>query len=267
MRKSSARVAVAITASILLLAACVSKGSGEDSNTLTVMTNANILSGLTSASLKDKSTISSWYAIYHKLWEKQFPKMKIKEIKIGAANGSDTDTIEVTKTLLGVNAGNPTDLIGIHGQLPELVKRGAVENLDKYYKAAGIKPSYFLKPLSDYVRYNGHWYGMPGASNPTTGTILYIPDKVRAAGIDPQHLPDTFSELWDATKKVTRFGPNGQIERIGLPVDTSLNFINFYCGRQTTYDPKSDTFHADAPCVKDYLTYNKRLLDFYGGVQ
>jgi ABC-type glycerol-3-phosphate transport system substrate-binding protein len=248
---------------LLLLANCApsQQQSKQSNNTLTAMTNSGIFAGLTKASLKEKSTISSWYKIYHELWKQKFPDLTIKEVKVA------DDNAEVTKTLLAVNAGNPPDLIGVHGQLPELVKRGAVQNLDKYYEAAGIKPSYFLKPMADYVRYDGHWYGLPGASNPTTGTILYIPKLVKAAGVDPNQMPKTWNDLWTATKKVTKFDAKGNVERIGLPVDTGLTWVNLYCGRQVTYDQASNKFHADDPCVKDYFRFNKRLVDFYGGIQ
>jgi len=270
MRKhKEGRLLALLLAAALLAAGCSgtagSSGGGSgagrsESNELTVMTNVAVISGITSASLQEKSTISSWYAIYHKLWDQQFPGMKVNEVKV------TDDAAEVTKTLLGVNAGNPPDLIAVHEQLAALVKRGAVENLDSYYAAAGIKPGYFLKPMEDAVRFDGHWYGMPGASNPTQNTLLVVPKYLKAAGIDPNKLPVTWPELWAATRKVTTFDAAGNLTRIGLPVDQTLGLVNLYCGKQTTYDPSSNTFHANAPCVKDYFKYNKRLLDFYGGM-
>ena len=263
MRRTVILLATGLPILLVLMANCApgQQAAKQTSNTLTVMTNSSILAGLTPASLKEKSTISSWYRIYNKQWKKEFPDLKIKEVKVA------DDEAEVTKTLLAVNAGNPPDLIGVHGQLPQLVKRGAVENLDKYYEAAGIKPEYFLKPFAEYLRYDGHWYGLPGSSNPTTGTILYVPNLVQAAGVDPEHMPKTWDQLWDATQKVTKFDAKGNIERIGLPVDASLTWVNLYCGRQVTYDQATNTFHANDPCVKDYFRFNKRLVDFYGGIQ
>ncbi len=262
MRRLLFLLTAGLVATLLLMANCApAQQTAKSNDNLTVMTNAGILSGLTPASLKEKSTISSWYRIYNKLWAKEFPKLKISEVKVA------DDNAEVTKTLLGVNAGNPPDLIGVHGQLPQLVKRGAVENLDKYYEAAGIKPEYFLKPLADYVRYDGHWYGLPGASNPTTGTLLYIPKFVEEAGIDPAHMPKTWKELFAATKKVTKVDAKGNLQRIGLPVDTNLGSVNLYCGKQVTYDQGTNKFHADDPCVKAYFRFNKQLVDLYGGIQ
>ena len=207
-----------------------STGGSATNNDLTVMTNTSILSGLTAKSFDPKNTISSWYGVYHDLWDKQFPKMKINEVQV------KDDDAEVTKTLLSVNAGNPPDLIGVHQQLPQLVQRGALENLDKYYNAAGIKPSDFLGPLADYVRYDGHWYGLPGASNPSYN-LFYIPAQLKAAGFDPQNVPKTFDQLFAASQKAVKFTANGDLQRVGYPVDTGLNLINLYCGKPTTYDP------------------------------
>lgn len=237
-----------------------STGGGVTNNDLTVMTNTGILSGLTAKSFDPKNTISSWYGVYHDLWEKQFPDMKIHEIQV------KDDDAEVTKTLLSVNAGNPPDLIGVHQQLPQLVQRGAVENLDKYYNAAGIKPSDFLGPLADYVRYDGHWYGLPGASNPSFN-LFYIPARLKAAGFDPRNVPKTFDELYAASQKAVKFAPNGDLERVGYPVDTGLNRIDLYCGKPTTYDPATNKFQPTASCVEGYFAYNKKLLDLYGGQQ
>lgn len=233
---------------------------GTDNNNLTVMTNTGIISGLTAKSFDPKNTISSWYGVYHDLWAQKFPKMKIREIQV------KDDNAEVTKTLLSVNAGTAPDLIGVHEQLPQLVQRGAVENLDKYYEAAGIKPSDFLRPLADYVRYDGHWYGLPGASNPSSN-LFYIPDQLKAAGFDPHNVPKTFDQLYAASQKAVKFAPNGDLERVGYPVDTGLNRIDLYCGKPTTFDPSTQKFQANAPCVADYFAYNKKLLDLYGGEQ
>lgn len=256
-----------IVSAIVALGVAVVAGAGakktQDSQELTVMTNAISIFGLTAESLKSKNTIGSWYRHYHALWAKKFPQLKINEIQ---TTGDDAN---VTKTLLAVNAGNPADLIAVHSQLPLLVARRAVENLDKYYKAAGITPDDFLKPAADAVRFNGHWYGLPGASNPTTGTLLYVPKLVKAAGI--KNKPVTWSALYQASKKAVKFDAKGDLVRIGLQVDTNPVFggslIDTYCGQPTLYDAKTNTFHANVQCVKDAFTYQKRLLDLYGGIK
>jgi ABC-type glycerol-3-phosphate transport system substrate-binding protein len=234
----------------------------DDANTLTILTCCGMPSGFTKAAANATNTIFTYYHYYHTLWEKRFPNLKINEIDVS----SYADL--TTKTILGVNAGNPPDLIGTQGQLGALVARKAVQNLDAYYKLYNITPSMFLPALANWARMQGHWYAMPENSNPSEGEILTIPAQVKAAGWDPTKIPRTWSELWTATQKVTKFDGKGGLVRIGVPVSGySAIPINLYCGYFATYDPRTAKFHANSPCIKDYFRYQKRLLDFYGGVQ
>jgi ABC-type glycerol-3-phosphate transport system substrate-binding protein len=237
--------------------------------TLTIMTNANMMAGLTpqTAGEGGSGSISSWYHYYGALWHKQFPNVQIKEIFVPGANGSNVMSLEATKTILAVNAGNPPDLIGTDNYLGLLVGRHALMNLDDLYQRAGIAPSYFLPAMASFARVNGHWYGLPGASNPSASDILYIPQLVKAAGLDPNNIPRTWSGLWAATQKVTTRDSKGNLERIGIPVGgPSTDQINLFCGYYASYDPATAKFHADLPCIKDYFSYELRLLNFYGGV-
>lgn len=264
LRKSHRRLGVMAIAVLLALMTATTTSAkpaqpAADPPQLTVLTNAISIFGLTPASLKSANTVGSWYRIYHTLWEKQFPGLQIKEIQTSG------DEANITKTLLGVNAGNPPDLMAVHGQLPVLVARHAVENLDKYYAAAGLTPDDFLKPMADAVRFNGHWYGLPGATNPTTGSLLYVPKFVKAAGIDKT--PTTWQGLYEASKKVVKFADNGDLERIGYQVDMTNDSVNMYCGKPTTYDAATNSFHPSAACVKANFTYRKKLIDLYGGMK
>jgi ABC-type glycerol-3-phosphate transport system substrate-binding protein len=261
---ASSKLRISLIAGVvatLAIGGCASSGKASgDSNQMTIMTNANVISGVTPKTSHGVNSISSWYTYYHAVWAKDLPKLKISEVQV-----PDIPTA-VTKTLLAVNAGNPTDLIGVSDALPQLVQRGALTNLDKYYKAAGIKPSDFVPALAQFVRYNGHWYGLPGASNPTAEDLLFIPKMLTEAGLNPNAVPRTFDGLWTATQKVTEFGPNHAIKRIGIPVSGSnADMENLFCGSNATWDPKGG-YHADSPCLRKYFEYEKKLIDFYGGL-
>ena len=140
----------------------VTTAAHDDANTLTIMTNTAMFAGLTASTSSKVNTIASWYHYYHTLWQKQFPHLKIHEILVHDMSE------EATKTILAVNAGNPPDIVGTDSLLGMLVARHAVMNLDAFYKRAGITPSYFLPAVAAAARLNGHWYGMPGASGPST---------------------------------------------------------------------------------------------------
>lgn len=228
---------------------------------LTVMTNPTILEGLTAKSASGSNSIASWYTYYHKIWAKDFPNLKITEVNV-----PDEQT-EITKTLLGENAGNPPDLIGLHETLPEMVQRGALMNLTPFFKKAGIKPSDFYGPMAKFARYGGKWYAMPGASNPTSADLLVVPKYLTAAGLDPNKLPRTWAGLLQASEKVTKFGPGHKLERIGEPVEAgSWNMIDQFCDGQVVWNSKTG-YQANAPCIKRFFNYEKKLTDFYGGWQ
>src|SRR5438105_1522107 len=140
----------------------VTTAAHDDANTLTIMTNTAMFAGLTASTSSKVNTIASWYHYYHTLWQKQFPHLKIHEILVHDMSE------EATKTILAVNAGNPPDIVGTDSLLGMLVARHAVMNLDAFYNRAGITPSYFLPAVAAAARVNGHWYGMPGASGPST---------------------------------------------------------------------------------------------------
>jgi ABC-type glycerol-3-phosphate transport system substrate-binding protein len=228
---------------------------------LTIMTCCCMPSGYTAAWANTTNTCYQTYHYYHTLWAKRFPRLQIKEIDV-----SDYPTL-VAKTLLGVNAGDPPDLIGTQGQLGALVARHAVQNLDAYYKNAHITSSLFLPAMAAWAHMAGHWYAMPENSNPSQPELIYIPAHVRAAGWDPSKIPVTWDQLWTATQKVTRWDSKGNLVRIGLPVGApSVIQINTFCGSFATYDPATSRFHANSPCIRDYFRYELRLLNFYGGL-
>jgi ABC-type glycerol-3-phosphate transport system substrate-binding protein len=212
-------------------------------------------------------SISSYYHYYGALWAKAFPCVTIKDVFIAGANGSNVMSTEASKTILAVNAGDPPDIVGNDVFTGMLVSRHVLMNLDPFYKAAGITASYFIPGVAAAAQVGGHWYGMPGASGPSRGDLLYIPAQVKAAGWDPNNIPTTWDGLWTATQKVTKFDSNGNLVRIGLPVTgTSTDQANQYCGYFATYDRATQKYHLNLPCVKAYFTFEKKLLDFYGGV-
>jgi ABC-type glycerol-3-phosphate transport system substrate-binding protein len=234
--------------------------------TLTIMTNSGMMAGLTKATAgTTQGTVSSWYHYYGALWHKAFPNVTIHEIQVPSMAD------EATKTILEVNAGNPPDLIGTDEYLGQLVARHAVMNLDAFYRRAGITARYFLPSEAAQVRVLGHWYAMPGASNPSDDDLLYIPKFVKAAGWDPNKIPRTWDQLWTATQKVTKWDSKGNLVRIGVEVggefsNPDTDQINEFCGYFATYDPKTARFHANLPCIKADFRYELRLLKFYGGV-
>lgn len=262
---------VLVSAGAMIAAGCGS-GSRADGtaspsaepNSITLMTNPLAWGGFTPEAASGSSSISSFYKYYGTLWEKQFPGLAVKEQPV-------KDMAEVVaKTLLSVKAGNPPDLVVIDEDLGTMVKRGLLTNLDPYFQAAGIDGSTFLPAMKDFATVDGHWYALPAASNPSTGDILYLPAQVKKAGFDPDNPPRTWDDLWQAVQKATTFDSAGNLTR--APYDVQWDYgkwsdmMNLYCGSWATYDPQTARFTANAPCMKDFFSFQKKVVDFYGGM-
>ncbi|MGV3490010.1 MAG: extracellular solute-binding protein [Devosia sp.] len=260
--------------SILLGAAAMALGgtllalpaiSQDGSNKLTIMTNSGSWLGLTEDSLNSTSSVSSFYRYFGDLWAEKFPGLEVEEIQV-------KDMSEATsKTLLAVQSRNPVDIIPVGGDLGALVERGALENLDDLYAAAGITEADFLPGVAESARYNGHWYGIPGASDPSVGDLFYIAETLVELGLDPDNPPTTWDELYALIEQTTEFDANGKIVRAGFMLDYRpqqlSDVINVYCGRWETYDPATAQFRADSPCIQGYFNFQKKVLEFYGGIE
>lgn len=255
-----------ITVSLLVVTtSCSSSSTPKPSdNHLTIMTNSGSWAGFGESSLKSANSVNSFYKRFHDIWVKKYPTLSITEETV-------RDMPEATsKTLLAVTSKNPADLIPIGSDLGALVQRGALTNLDAYFKKAGITADDFLPGLAASAQVNGHWYAIPGASDPSTGDLLYMPAAAKAAGLDPVNPPKTWDELYTATVKATKFDSAGNIVRAGYQLNyapTQLSdVVNLYCGSWTTYNQTTGKFNANAPCIKNYFTFQKKVLDFYGGI-
>src|SRR5690242_11569499 len=73
----------------------------DDSNTLTIMTCCGMWAGFNKANIAGEGI--PYLGYYKALWKKRFPNLKIKEIDVQTQAELDT------KTILGVNAGDPPD--------------------------------------------------------------------------------------------------------------------------------------------------------------
>jgi ABC-type glycerol-3-phosphate transport system substrate-binding protein len=259
------RVLSVVGAGLLLATACGSGGTGgggvssTSNQSLAVMSTPGSFSGLTKAAAQGVNSRASWWTYYHGVWAKALPNLKINEISV-----PDYPTLD-TKLLLAENAGNPPDLVSVSDEIPQLVQKGELMNLTPFFKKAGISPSDFLGPMASYARYGGSWYALPAASGPSDGDLLVVPSRLSAAGLNPNNLPTSWEQLWQDTKKVTQFGPDHTLERIGEPVvGNNIYDENLYCGSTVIWNPKSG-YQANTPCIKSFFNYEKRLVDFYGG--
>jgi multiple sugar transport system substrate-binding protein len=283
------KLASAVAAAALLATACASgsPSSGgasghinpspfdSTSARLTLLTYPNIWAGFTKSSSSGASAISSWYTYFNQVWARYLPNVTLQE------SGVPNEAAETERTLLGVSAGNPPDLIAIDRQLPILVQKHALMNLDALYAAYGLTPDNFTTALAQYSRYDGHWYAMPGVNMPTSGDLMFVPQYVQAAGLDPNAPPRTFAQLLTMTKRVTEFNPDRSLKRIGFDLilpggegaDPGFtagsgrfeNEAGLYCNQPSLLWNVKTGYNFLNPCFAQFVTYVQQVIDFYGG--
>jgi ABC-type glycerol-3-phosphate transport system substrate-binding protein len=237
-----------------------------ESNELRIQTSGAGWLGFTSEDATATASNALFYYYWHDIWDAKFPGLTITEDRVKGTNEG------TAKTLLEIQSGNPADLIIVNNHLGQLVERGALTNLDAYFAEAGVTDADFLPAMADWAKVDGHWYALPAASYPAEYGLLFLPQTIEAAGLDPANPPKTFAELWDMTQKVTQFNANGDLERIGYDLADYWSYgkfdvpMNMYCGSWTTYDPSTQRLTANAPCHKEFFAFEKKVLDFYGGM-
>lgn len=64
------------------------------------------------------------------------------------------------------------------------------------------------------TEYNGKYYGLP--VHATQQCLLYNKKLFAAAGLDPEHAPETWEEFYEYAKKLTKYDSNGFITQLGV---------------------------------------------------
>ena len=130
------------------------------------------------------------------------------KIDLEIDNKSDLDTTQ--KVMADIVAGTPPDAVRVTGAvLRAYVDSGRAQPLDECLASAPELAAQLDTGLVDNFRVDGKLYAMPWY---TTLPALFInADAFRAAGLDPQNPPKTWSELQAAAEKLSdpasnRFG-------------------------------------------------------------
>jgi ABC-type glycerol-3-phosphate transport system substrate-binding protein len=119
------------------------------------------------------------------------------------------------KTLLAIAGGTPPDVAGLYGpNVAQYAEDRAIEPLDDYCRANGIKRDNYIPVYWDMGTYRGHQYALP--SVPASTALHYSKTMMREAGLDPEKPPKTIEELNQMAEKMTVKGPDGKYDKMGF---------------------------------------------------
>ncbi|MBE3596973.1 MAG: ABC transporter substrate-binding protein [Hydrogenibacillus sp.] len=196
---------------VLFLSACGSKDSGAgDTAKSSAPTDA-------SPNAKDAGgsrpiEVVWWHAMSGPLGKavdalvEEFNKTH-SDIQVKAVyQGSYDEELTKLKSALGTkNAPTLVQVYEIGSRF--MIDSGAVEPIQTWIDKDGFDASDFEENILGYYTFDGKLYSMPfNTSNPI---LYYNKNMFREAGLDPEKPPQTFEELREAAKKLTKNGKHG----------------------------------------------------------
>ncbi|UCH35590.1 MAG: ABC transporter substrate-binding protein [Armatimonadota bacterium] len=119
------------------------------------------------------------------------------------------------KIVTGIVTGTPPDVMTISDDmLLELAWQGAFMPLEELLAERGIRQQDYFASCWRAGHVNGRLYALAVTSD--SYLLLYNKGAFREAGLDPERPPRTLAELDDYADRLTKYGPNGEIERMGF---------------------------------------------------
>ena len=158
------------------------------------------------------------------------------------------------KFLLSVAGGSPPDVMVQWTQaISTWSQAGVLQPLDTLMTPE--EKRHFLNDCYPAVRnngwYKGHLYGL------TAGFDVYAcywrPDQFRAAGLDPDHFPETLEDLVAVGRKLDQQDAAGRLTRLGFLPSGLAQYAPAFGGG--FYDPKTGQPLLDTPQNRRALSY------------
>ena len=176
-------------------------------------------------------------------FEAAHPGTKVK-LEITVADGLPA------RIQTALRSGSPPDVIEAqHGWVVPYAQANLLLPVDDLVKERAD----FLPASLDYLTWDAKLWGVPFRVD--THAILYNKGMFRAAGLDPEHPPETWPAFVDAAKRLTRKLPNGRMQygfaitgggEVGNTLFRSLPFIWMNGGDIISEDLKTATVNRPA---------------------
>ncbi|MFD9703415.1 ABC transporter substrate-binding protein [Lentzea sp. NPDC059081] len=253
MRKHTRAALLCVAAALTLTACAAGKGGGASSEAAAAPGKDDKLTLTVWSNYSDREYEEVTKAL--KTFNKKFPNIEIKH------EGSQDDD----KITAGIRSGNTPDvaLSFTTDNIGQFCSSGAFQPLKSYIDRDKVDMDQISPAVRDYTEYKGNRCAMPMLTD--VYAMYYNKDLLAGAGITTP--PKTLDELYDAAVKATKKAPNGDIEVAGY-----LPTMGFYANRPTILAPSfgaewekdGKSSLASSPGFTEMMTFQKKLVDFYG---
>lgn len=195
-------------------------------------------------------------------FEQANPGIKIRLLGMGAGG------MNPQKLMTAIVGGAPPDLIRQDRfTIADWASRGAFRSLDDLIARDATdplcpKPDQYYKATWDEVLYDGQVYGIPVHAD---DRVLYYNTKVfqeqapalRAAGLDPDRPPRTWSEALAYSKVLTQFNKDGTLKRAGFMPNYGNSWLYMYAFQNNApfMTPDGKTCTLNSPEVLEALQF------------
>lgn len=99
------------------------------------------------------------------------------------------------------------------GMVLQLAKAGSIQPLDESVMPASEIEKDFIPATVDGLKYDGKYYGMP--TDTQTILLFWNKDLLKAEGLDPEKGPQTWEEMFDYARKLTKLDDAGNLTQSG----------------------------------------------------
>ncbi len=169
-------------------------------------------------------------------WDEEVAKELIAEFEAQNPDIKVNMVITTWDTMEGqirtaLNGNNAPDLItDLESRVQGYASQGLLANLDEYYKAGNVDMDDFVTSAIELSTYDGHLYSVPMRHDGPA--MIYNKDMFEEAGLDPDNFPQTWDELSEVAKALTKdTNGDGTVDQFGIgwPLGNEGNaVVRFY---------------------------------------
>lgn len=169
------------------------------------------------------------------------------------------------KILTAVLSGSPPDVVSQFVPVVKWASRLALTPLDAYLRTSRLDTTQFFPALWGEMRWDGSIYALP--VNSTSYALFYNKALFRAAGLDPEQPPATWSDLIAAARRLSVRDGAGRLTQVGfIPDYGNLPTTSLMAWQQDVQFLSADgtTVTMDTPAAQRALQWIGDYYQSYG---